>query len=270
MTRPRRARLSSRLSDRMSRNCGISLPLFQCAWKARGKIVEVECDPVWLPVPRRRLQDTRPIGHGADQAPFAFIARGAGSPLSPAPRGRAPDPASPRPPAAAPRRFAHAHIARRRPDCPSTAPAPPRNRNRAARPPCGYSIMKRTALGPTSSTTSRRVTKSPERFDIVTGSPPRKSRTSWQNRMSRLASPPLIAVTAAFMRFGVAAMIGAEHIDHGAEAAQIFVVVIGDVGGEIGIGAVRFHQRPVACRRRIRWSGRASARGPPSPPEPGP
>ena len=39
-----------------------------------GEIVEVECHPVWLPMPRRRLQDTRPIGHDADQATFAFVA----------------------------------------------------------------------------------------------------------------------------------------------------------------------------------------------------
>ena len=38
--------------------------------------------------------------------------------------------------------------------------------------------MKRTASGPTSSTTSRKVTKSPARFDIFTGSPARSSFTS--------------------------------------------------------------------------------------------
>ena len=64
------------------------------------------------------------------------------------------------------------------------------------------SIMKRTEPAPTSSTTSRSVTRSPERFDMTTGSPARKSLTSWQKRMSSAASPSLIAVTAAFMRFG--------------------------------------------------------------------
>ena len=38
--------------------------------------------------------------------------------------------------------------------------------------------MKRTASRPTSSTTSRSVTNSPERFDIFTGSPARNSFTS--------------------------------------------------------------------------------------------
>ena len=47
------------------------------------------------------------------------------------------------------------------------------------------SIMKRTASGPTSSTTSRRVTKSPDRFDIFTGSPARRSLTSWTIFTSR-------------------------------------------------------------------------------------
>ena len=52
------------------------------------------------------------------------------------------------------------------------------------------SIMKRTASRPTSSTTSRSVTKSPERFDILTGSPPRRSFTSWQSLTSSSALPP--------------------------------------------------------------------------------
>ena len=38
--------------------------------------------------------------------------------------------------------------------------------------------MKRTGSGPTSSTTSRKVTNVPARFDIFTGSPPLKSFTS--------------------------------------------------------------------------------------------
>ena len=43
----------------------------------------------------------------------------------------------------------------------------------------------------------------------------------------------------------VAAMIGAEHVDHVAEAAIELVLVIGDIGGEIGVAAVRLDQRTV-------------------------
>ena len=60
--------------------------------------------------------------------------------------------------------------------------------------------MKRTASEPTSSTTSRKVTNSPERFDIFTGSPPRNSFTSCTILTSSAASPLLIALTAACMR----------------------------------------------------------------------
>src|SRR5262249_22999415 len=45
--------------------------------------------------------------------------------------------------------------------------------------------------------------------------------------------------------FDVTAVIGTPHIDHAGEAAIDLVLVVGDVGGEIGITAVRFHQWPV-------------------------
>ena len=60
--------------------------------------------------------------------------------------------------------------------------------------------MKRTTSAPTSSTTSRRVTNSPERFDIFTGSPARSSLTSWMTFTSSVALPEVTALTAACMR----------------------------------------------------------------------
>src|SRR5580698_9215372 len=85
------------------------------------------------------------------------------------------------------------------------------------------SIMKRTASTPTSSTTSRNVTKSPERFDIFTGSPARISRTSWHSRTSSVAPD----------------------VDEAQKTAIDLALVIGDVGRKIGIAAVRFDQRAI-------------------------
>ena len=113
--------------------------------------------------------------------------------------------------------------------------------------------MKRTASRPTSSTTSRSVTKSPERFDIFTGSPPRSSRTSWQSLTSSSAAPSGDRLHRRLHPLDVAAVIGAPDVDHRGKAALELRAVIGDVGGEIGVGAVRFEQRPVdvvaECRR---------------------
>src|SRR5919202_534145 len=55
--------------------------------------------------------------------------------------------------------------------------------------------MKRTASWPTSSTTSRKVTKSPLRLDIFTGSPLRKSFTSWTILTSSDPLPDVVAFT---------------------------------------------------------------------------
>ena len=60
--------------------------------------------------------------------------------------------------------------------------------------------MKRTASRPTSSTTSRSVTNSPDRFDIFTSTPARISFTSCTILTSSSALSPLTAFTAAFMR----------------------------------------------------------------------
>src|SRR6185312_16670562 len=43
----------------------------------------------------------------------------------------------------------------------------------------------------------------------------------------------------------ITAMIGAPHVDQIVEAAIVLVLVIGDIGGEIGVGAVRLDQRTI-------------------------
>jgi hypothetical protein len=48
-----------------------------------------------------------------------------------------------------------------------------------------------------------------------------------------------------FQPLDVAAMVGAEHIDHLVEAAVVLVLEVGNVGGEIGVGAVRLDQRTI-------------------------
>src|SRR4029079_14368377 len=118
--------------------------------------------------------------------------------------------------------------------------------------------MNRTASEPTSSTTSRSVTKSPECFDIRTCSPLRNRRTSCTtltssaalpplraHLTSRRAVPPADALPRRLHALDVAAVVGAEHVDHVEEAAIDLVLVIGDVGREIGIAAVRLDQRTI-------------------------
>jgi hypothetical protein len=70
--------------------------------------------------------------------------------------------------------------------------------------------MKRTASRPTSSTTSRSVTKSPERLDIFTGSPPRSSFTSWQMLDVELALAAGHGRHRRLHALDVAAVIGAQ------------------------------------------------------------
>ena len=60
--------------------------------------------------------------------------------------------------------------------------------------------MKRVASQPTSSTTSRSVTKSPARFDIFTGSPLRSSLTSCTILTSSTPCPAVTALIAACTR----------------------------------------------------------------------
>ena len=105
--------------------------------------------------------------------------------------------------------------------------------------------MKRTGSRPTSSTTSRSVTKVPARFDMRTGSPARNSFTSWHTLMSRLGLAVRERRDGGLHARDVAGVIGAEHVDEVQEAARQLVVVIGHVGGEIGVAAVRLHQRAV-------------------------
>ena len=73
--------------------------------------------------------------------------------------------------------------------------------------------------------------------------------TQQANKLHHLDVERGLAVTDALHgrlhAFDVAAMIGAEHVDHVEEAAIDLVLMIGDVGGEIGVGAVRFDQRTI-------------------------
>ena len=223
-----------------------------------------------LPITRRSFDNSRPIRHRPHQGRAPLHPPEAANPPRRAIRSSDRAPAPPRPPAGAPRRCAHARTARRRPDCPSTARCTFWKSKSSGASALRNSIMKRTESAPTSSTTSRSVIRSPERFDMRTGSPLRKSFTSWQ----KLDFQGRLAV--AHRRHGrlhpllVAAMVDAQHVDHGAEAAQILVVVIGDVGGEVGVAAVRLDQRPVDVVAELGGAEQASAPGPPSPPAPGP
>ena len=106
-------------------------------------------------------------------------------------------------------------------------------------------MMKRTASAPTSSTTSRKVTKSPERFDILTGSPARIRRTSWQSRTSSVRLAARERRHRRLHALDIAAVVGAPDVDEAQEAAVDLGLVIGDVAGEIGVAAVRLDQRPV-------------------------
>ena len=83
--------------------------------------------------------------------------------------------------------------------------------------------------------------------------------------MSRLGRAAADRLHGRLQALDVAAVVGAPHVDHVAEAALELVPVVGDVGGEIGIAAVRLQQRPVDIVAELRSRGTASARGPPNP-----
>ena len=55
----------------------------------------------------------------------------------------------------------------------------------------------------------------------------------------------------------VADVVGTEHVEVAVEAALQLVVVVGDVAGEIGVAAVRFHQRAIDV---VAEGGRAEQR----------
>ena len=213
------------------------------------------------PPPRWSAETGQSAGPGPSP-PRRSEAERSASASSPAEKSRR---ETPRPPAGTPRRSGHGRTGRRRPDCPSTARSPSRGRNRAVASFLRKIIMKRTASRPTSSTTSRNVTKSPERFDIFTGSPPRRSFTSWQSLTSRSPLPSGDRLHGRLHALDVAAVIGAPHVDHRGEAALEFRAVIGDVGGEIGVASRPTSGAAGRRRRRTRSRGRASARGPPNP-----
>src|SRR6516162_1852652 len=102
--------------------------------------------------------------------------------------------------------------------------------------------MKRTASLPTSSTTSRKVTKSPARFDIFTGSQESDELDDFDVERGLLAGDRLHCGLHAL---DIAAMVGAPNVDEITKAAVELVLVIGDVGGEVGVGAVRLDQRTI-------------------------
>ena len=64
----------------------------------------------------------------------------------------------------------------------------------------------------------------------------------------------------------IAAVIGAPDVDHLVEAAPHLVAMIGDVGREIGPGAVRFLERPVDFVAEAKWRGTRSAGAAPNRP----
>ena len=106
-------------------------------------------------------------------------------------------------------------------------------------------MMKRKTSLPTSSTTSRNVTKVPARFDMRTGC----ALVEQVHQLADLDVERRGAVGHRLHRrlhaLDVAAVIGAPDIDHRVEAAAELVAVIGDVGGEIGPRAVGFLEWPV-------------------------
>ena len=101
--------------------------------------------------------------------------------------------------------------------------------------------MKRVASRPTSSTTSRRVTKSPERLDIFTGSPLRSRRTSWHSFTSSAACP---AVTAGRATLDVKVVQLVRLLRHGEPVKMSKrsgeFVTLREVVDEVGSDAVRF------------------------------
>ena len=80
---------------------------------------------------------------------------------------------------------------------------------------------------------------------ILNGSPFFSSRTSWQMLDVDIGFAVRHGLHRRLQPLDVARVVGAEHVDHVLEAAQVLVAVIGDVGGEIGVAAVRLDQRPV-------------------------
>src|SRR6266404_5376490 len=98
--------------------------------------------------------------------------------------------------------------------------------------------MKRTASTPTSSTTSRRVTKSPDRLDIFTGAPPR-NRFTIEDYSVQVGLAATDRVDRGLHSLDVTAMIGAPDVDHVAEATFKLRFVIRNIGSEVSIAAIR-------------------------------
>ena len=122
--------------------------------------------------------------------------------------------------------------------------------------------MNRTTSLPTSLTTSARVTKSPARLDIFTGSPARNSRTIWTSFTSRSTRPSVSALTAAWTRLTVPAWSAPQMLTRWSAFAPSGMV--SGVRAEICPAAVRLLHRPVLVVAELRSSGTASARPAPT------
>jgi hypothetical protein len=83
------------------------------------------------------------------------------------------------------------------------------------------SMVKRTTSLPTSLTTSARVTKLPERFDIFTGSPERSKRTIW-TILTSSAGLPASAWTAAWVRRTVPVWSAPQMLTSSSERSSFF------------------------------------------------
>ena len=97
----------------------------------------------------------------------------------------------------------------------------------------------------------------PERFDILTGSPARSSRTIWTSLTSNgTCLPSVSAATAALIRLTVPAW-SAPQMSISCVGRLRLLEMIGEVGAEIGPAAVRLADRPVLVVAEL---GRAEQR----------
>ncbi len=86
----------------------------------------------------------------------------------------------------------------------------------------------------------------------VTGPLAHFHRIAIPQQLDQLAEPHVGRSLAArygfhccFDALGITRMVGAQNVDQRGKAAQHLVAVIGDVGGKIGVAAIRFDERPV-------------------------
>ena len=138
-----------------------------------------------------------------------------------------------------------------------------------------WSRKNRAASTPMSSSSSSSVTNSPWRFDIFARWPPSIRLTSCMIRSSSEPSPPPSACHDGEHPLDVPVVVGAPDVDHAVVSALALVLVVGDVGGEVGRLAGGPDQHAVLvvaerrtcaasarprARRRARRAARARAR----------